>query len=105
MGGAQNVLTKSTKYAFFDSTKEMAYIPLDEQTRRTGKAAIDGVGGRLAKSSGATINMILIAILGTIEAITPYVAVITIGVTLIWIIAVFALNKRFVALTSKPKES
>ncbi len=101
IGGIQNVLTKSCKYAFFDSTKEMAYIPLDDQTRRTGKAAIDGVGGRLGKSGGAAINMILIGVLGSIEAITPYVALITIGIIAAWIVSAIALNKRFVELTTK----
>lgn len=103
IGGVQNVLTKSSKYAFFDTTKEMAYIPLDEQTKRTGKAAIDGVGGRLAKSGGAAINMVLIGILGSVEAITPYVAGIALFVIIMWIISVKALNKKFVALTNEKK--
>jgi AAA family ATP:ADP antiporter len=101
IGGIQNVLSKSAKYAFFDSTKEMAYIPLDDQTRRTGKAAIDGVGGRLGKSGGAVINMVLIGVLGSIEAITPYVAIITIAIIGVWILCAIALNKKFVALTKQ----
>lgn len=104
VGGVQNVLSKSTKYSFFDPTKDMAYIPLDEQLRRTGKAAIDGVGGRLGKSGGAAINMVLIGVLGSIEAIAPWVAAITMGIIAIWILATLALNKRFVALTSKKNE-
>ena len=104
VGGAQNVLSKSTKYAFFDPTKEMAYIPLEEQTRRTGKAAIDGVGGRLGKSGGAAVNMVLIGVLGSIEAITPYVAVISIGIIAIWLVCSVALGKRFNVLTKQRSE-
>ena len=100
-GGIQNMASKATKYSFFDPTKEMAYIPLDDHTRRTGKAAIDGVGARIGKSGGSAINVALITILGTMEVITPYIAVATIGIIVIWIVAVYALSTRFEALTGE----
>ena len=104
IGGLQNILTKSAKYAFFDTTKEMAYIPLDAETKRKGKAAIDGVGGRLGKLGGAGINLILILIMGSLQAITPIVAVLTVIIGFFWLASVKKLGTEFEARTSKKED-
>lgn len=101
VGGFHNTFGKSSKYSFFDPTKEIAYIPLDEHTKKTGKAAIDGVGGRLGKSGGAAINMLFIGLLGSVDAITSYVAFVCLAVVGLWIVAVKVLNKEFVSLTTE----
>lgn len=100
-GFAQNVLSKSTKYAFFDPTKEMAYIPLDDESKSKGKAAVDVVGARLGKSGGSLMQQIMFAFIGPITVIAPYSAVIMIGIIIIWLLAVSALNKRFTALSGE----
>lgn len=104
-GMMQNIMSKSTKYSLFDPTKEMSYIPLDQEQKVKGKAAIDVVGARLGKSGGAFIQQGLVLFLGTVAAITPYVAGAMIVVMVAWMFAVRALNKRFVALTSEPKKA
>ncbi|NGX42884.1 MAG: ADP,ATP carrier protein 1 [Chlamydiae bacterium] len=105
-GMAQNVMSKSTKYSLFDPTKEMTYIPLDQEQKVKGKTAIDVVGARLGKAGGSIIYQILFAF-GTLASLTPYIAIIMVGVIFVWITAVKSLNKQFLALTSdtpKPEE-
>lgn len=99
-GAAQNIMSKSSKYSLFDPTKEMAYIPLDDESKVKGKAAVDVVGARLGKSGGSIIQMGLFTF-GTLAVITPYIGVILMVVIGIWIVAVRALNKEFLQLTAE----
>ena len=100
-GMAQNIMSKSTKYSLFDPTKEMAYIPLDQESKVKGKAAIDVVGARLGKSGGSLIQQVLIVTFGSLTAVTPIIGGILFVIIAAWIFAARALNKRFVALTAQ----
>lgn len=99
-GAAQNIMSKSAKYSLFDPTKEMAYIPLDDDLKVKGKAAVDVVGARLGKSGGSVIQMGLLAF-GTLATITPYIGAILLVVIIGWIFAARSLGRQFTALTAE----
>lgn len=99
-GGAQICLSKAMKYSVFDSTKEIAFIPLSSELKLRGKAAIDGVGSRLGKSGGSMIHQVLLVFLGSVAASAPYVAAIMIAVISFWIYAARSLGHQFNELTS-----
>jgi len=104
-GTAQNIMSKSSKYSLFDPTKEMAYIPLDQESKVKGKAAIDVVGARLGKAGGSLIQQGLLVMFGSLALITPYIAGILFLIIFAWIFATKSLSKRFNQLTSEKEEA
>ena len=102
----QNILSKAVKYSFFDATKEMAYIPLDEALKSKGKAAADVAGGRLGKATGALTQWGMLSLIpgSTLVTLSPSLFVIFLVIMVVWFIAVNLLANEFNKI-SKPKET
>lgn len=94
-GAIHNVLCKSMKYCLFDPTKEMAYIPLDQETQVKGKAAVDVVAARFGKSGSSWLQAGLLELIGTgsILSITSYLAPFVVIAMLGWMLGVRYLRK------------
>ncbi|KAI5068587.1 hypothetical protein GOP47_0016932 [Adiantum capillus-veneris] len=105
VGALQNIFSKSAKYSLFDPCKEMAYIPLDEDTKVKGKAAIDVVCNPLGKSGGALIQQFLIFGFGSLAASTPYLGGILLVIVIAWLGAARSLDKQFTPLVKEDLKS
>jgi ATP:ADP antiporter, AAA family len=107
MGAVQNVIGKTMKYSLFDPTKEVAFIPLDPESKIKGKAAIDVVGSRLGKSGSAWIQALLIDLfgMGSILNVTYLIGPIVVLVVFVWLVAVRSLNRDFSELSEQSAET
>jgi ATP:ADP antiporter, AAA family len=101
MGSIQIMLFKSLNYTFVESTKEIAFIPLDRELKIKGKAAIDIIGGRFGKAFGAITQQLMFQCINpnlnnlTQEFLTLFIIIIA-----IWIFTVISLNRHFLQITN-----
>lgn len=107
IGAIQNILSKSTKYSLFDSTKEMAYIPLSLELRTKGKAAAEVIGLKFGKSLGAFIqsSVFILVPMATFDSVIVYLLTIFVVVIILWIWNVFSLNKEYSRLREEKNEA
>jgi AAA family ATP:ADP antiporter len=99
-GSLQNCFSRASKYTVFDTTKELAFVPLSPESKLKGKAAIDGVGSRLGKSGGSVIHQALLLGFGSVALSTPYVGLLLLFVIGAWMLAAKSLGRQFNELTS-----
>src|SRR5690606_18758412 len=82
------------------------YIPLDQELKVKGKAAVDVIGGRGGKSLGSYIQMGLLTVFSgsALYQLVPVIAPIVLVIVVLWILSVLGLSKRFTSLTAQREE-
>lgn len=102
-GSLHNIGAKSVKYAFFDKTTQMAYIPLDPETKIKGKAAVDLLGSRLGKAGSSWIQIALLELLHTtsIQPLSAILLIFLVITTIAWYRAIKNVDKELKILERK----
>ncbi|WP_419241627.1 Npt1/Npt2 family nucleotide transporter [Cardinium endosymbiont of Nabis limbatus] len=102
-GGIHNIAAKSIKYAFFDKTTQMAYIPLDPEAKIKGKAAVDLLGSRLGKAGSSWIQIGLLELLHTnsIQPLSGILLVFLVATTIAWYKAAGSVDRQLHILEAK----
>ncbi len=97
VGAIQNILAKGTKYSIWDTSREMLYIPLDNELRTKGKAAVDVVSSKIGKSFSGLIQSMLFVLIpsATYTSISPFLMVIFVIVCVAWIYAVRKISHEY----------
>jgi len=85
----------AAKYAFFDPTKEMAFIPIPNNMKAASKAAADGLGNRLGKSGGGLLQSTIFSITAASspEPVSGILLTLSCVISYHWIRSVFFLNR------------
>lgn len=94
-GAAQSCLSKAAKYSVFDATKEIAFVPLDHETRIKSKAPIDAVAARFGKFGGSFVYQGLLLMVGSLSACIPFISILLTCVIAIWVNSTRNLGKMF----------
>lgn len=103
LGAGIVIVSKGIKYSLFDATKEMAYIPLDDELKTKGKAAVDVIGGRAGKAGGAFVQSNLQMVLAAtalstganaVSITAPYAFIVFAVICVLWLYAVKGLSKK-----------
>lgn len=93
LGAVMTIMVKSTKYAFFDPNKEIAYIPMGTEIKTQGKATIDVLSNPLGKSGSSFLLQILVAVYGSLIDAAPCISLMFLGICVIWIRVIFNINR------------
>jgi AAA family ATP:ADP antiporter len=90
IGAIQNIIVKGTKYSIWDTSREMLYIPLDNELKTKGKAAVDVISSKIGKSSSGLVQSILFTIFpaATAISIAPFMMIVFVVACAFWIYAV-----------------
>lgn len=106
-GIAQDGIAKGIKYSLFDSTKQMAYIPLDPELKTKGQAAVEVIGGRLGKAGGSAIQEVLTTIFvgAAMSSLVGIIAPIVLIVVSLWTGSVFGLSNKYEKLVAENEKA
>ncbi|WP_339043769.1 Npt1/Npt2 family nucleotide transporter [Cardinium endosymbiont of Tipula unca] len=102
-GGIQSLMAKAVKYAFFDKTTQIAYIPLDPETKVKGKAAVDVLGSRLGKAGSSWIQIALLELFHTnsIQPLSGVLFVFLLITIVLWYRATDNIDRQLILLEAK----
>lgn len=103
IGFIQDIMAKGCKYGMFDPNIQMVYIPLEDDLKIKGKAAIDIVGARAGKSFASILESNLSVLFKGADqiALSPIFMPIVLFSCAVWVWATNNLADEYSKLTKK----
>jgi ATP:ADP antiporter, AAA family len=106
LGGMHSAIGKGIKYSVFDTTKEMAYIPLDNDLKTKGKAAVEVLGPKVGKAVGGVQAAVFFLFpSATYDTIAPFLMILFACVLTVWAASAASIYRNYAALVKKEQIS
>ncbi|MGE5195941.1 MAG: Npt1/Npt2 family nucleotide transporter [Anaerolineae bacterium] len=99
LGSVHFCMCRSAKYTLFDATKELAFIPLEQEAQVKGKLIIDGIGSRLGRGTSSFLSIFLFLILGGPGESALFAGILALSFALISIRATRFIGREFDQMT------
>jgi len=95
LGALHFIAIRTCRLAFFEPTKEMAFIPLNRTLKTQGKAAVDVMADRVGKGCGSLLQYTAISWLGSVISFAPYAFGLAILFFALWVYSIILLWPQF----------
>jgi AAA family ATP:ADP antiporter len=102
LGSLHFAIGRSAKYTLFDATKELAFIPLDQEAQVKGKLIIDGIGSRLGRGTSSFLSIILFMLLGGPGESALFAGILALSFAIISIPASRSIGRQFERISPNP---
>lgn len=99
LGSVHFCFGRSLKYTLFDSTKELAFMPLDEEGQVKGKLIIDGIGSRLGRGGSSLLSLSLFTLMGGAGESALFAGILAVTFSLLSIPTAHFIGREFERLT------
>lgn len=83
LGSTHFCIARSMKNTLFDTIKELAFIPLDQEGQMKGKLIIDGIGSRMGRGASSLLSILLLLSLGGVGESALFAGILAITFALI----------------------
>lgn len=100
LGSLHFCIGRSTKYTIFDTTKELAFVPLSEEGQVKGKLVIDGIGSRFGRGTSSLISITLFHFVGGPSESVLFAGIIAITFALFMVPAARLVSREFETLNT-----
>ena len=102
LGSMHFCFCRAAKYTLFDATKELAFIPLDQEGQVKGKLIIDGIGSRLGRGGSSLLSIFLFLLLGGPGESAIFVGILALAFALLSMKATRFIGREFDKKTIAP---
>ena len=97
LGSSVYIFMKAAKFSLFKPSEEMVYIDLDEESKTSGKAAVDVLGAQAGKAGGSCVQQCLLFCFQSLSAAMVPLLALHCSMVSLWLLCIKRLAPSMIA--------